>query len=67
MENTVAYENDLNMKDTELRLGLPGTEENENEKALSVKVSNKRSLVETSKDSASGSKTSESDAAPPSK
>ncbi|CAL5208164.1 unnamed protein product [Lathyrus oleraceus] len=67
MENSVAYESDLNMKDTELRLGLPGTEENENEKALSVKVSNKRSLVETSKDSATGSKTSESDAAPPSK
>lgn len=65
MENSVAYVNDLNMKDTELRLGLPGTEENENEKTLSVKVSNKRSLVETSKDSASGSKTS--DAAPPSK
>lgn len=61
MENSVAYENDLNMKATELRLGLPGTEQNEEQTA---KISNKRPLTETSKDS--GSKTSD-DAAPPSK
>jgi auxin-responsive protein IAA len=64
MENSVAYDKDLNMKDTELRLGLPGTEKIEKEETiLSAKVSNKRPLIESSKDS--GSKTS--DEAPPSK
>lgn len=65
----MAYENDLNLnlKATELRLGLPGTEEEEenDEKAVQsvVKTNNKRPLTETSKEC--GSKTS--DAAPPSK
>ncbi|CAJ2628182.1 auxin-induced protein 22b-like [Trifolium pratense] len=65
MENSVAYDKDLNMKDTELRLGLPGTEKNEKEETtLSVKVSNKRPMIESSKDN--GSKTSDEEA-PPSK
>lgn len=29
METSVAYENDLNLKATELRLGLPGSDEDE--------------------------------------
>ncbi|KAJ1411449.1 PB1 domain [Sesbania bispinosa] len=71
MEKTVAYENDLNLKATELRLGLPGTEEKE-EKTMACVKSNKRQLPETSEESVSISKAShdqqvESDAAPPAK
>ncbi|XP_004495393.1 auxin-induced protein 22B-like [Cicer arietinum] len=62
MENSVAYQTDLNLKATELRLGLPGTEET----LLSVSVkNNKRPLIETSKEC--DSKSSNTDAAPPSK
>lgn len=39
-----AYENDLNLKATELRLGLPGTEENEEQTpATAARNNNKRS------------------------
>ncbi|XP_027363508.1 auxin-induced protein 22B-like isoform X2 [Abrus precatorius] len=49
MESTVAYESDLNLKATELRLGLPGTEE----KAVPASVkTNKRPLTETSEECA---------------
>lgn len=36
MESGMAYENDLNLKATELRLGLPGTD-NETEEVASVR------------------------------
>ncbi|XP_061356732.1 auxin-induced protein 22B-like isoform X2 [Gastrolobium bilobum] len=59
MENAVTYEHDLNLKATELRLGLPGTEEKEEKKTISGVKSNKRQLPETSEES--------NDAAPPAK
>ncbi|XP_020238248.1 auxin-induced protein 22B [Cajanus cajan] len=63
METSVTYENDLNLKATELRLGLPGTEE---EKSLPAAVrTNKRPLNEPSSDQDCASKGS--DAAPPPK
>ncbi|KAJ8764576.1 hypothetical protein K2173_006448 [Erythroxylum novogranatense] len=43
MEGAAAYENDLNLKATELRLGLPGTDGNE-EQAFSTVRNNKRPL-----------------------
>nr|APR63843.1 auxin-induced protein 22D-like [Populus tomentosa] len=46
MEGGVAYENDLNLKATELRLGLPGTSCT-NEQAVSGARNNKRPLPET--------------------
>lgn len=46
MEGVVAYENDLNLKATELRLGLPGTERNQ-EQEVSCARNNKRPLPET--------------------
>ncbi|KAK7278394.1 hypothetical protein RJT34_23422 [Clitoria ternatea] len=69
MESTVAYENDLNLKATELRLGLPGTEE----KTLPAAVrANKRPLNNETSDQECGSKGSnvqhvESEVAPPAK
>ncbi|KAK4258079.1 hypothetical protein QN277_007579 [Acacia crassicarpa] len=63
MENKVAFENDLNLKDTELRLGLPGREEEEQKALVSCK-NNKRPLSEASEDCGTkGSKES----APPAK
>ncbi|KAL4296150.1 hypothetical protein GQ457_12G004260 [Hibiscus cannabinus] len=44
MESSVAYENDLNFKATELRLGLPGTTDEET--AVSSVRNNKRQLQE---------------------
>ncbi|KAK8709697.1 hypothetical protein V6N13_060706 [Hibiscus sabdariffa] len=44
MESSVAYENDLNFKATELRLGLPGTTDEET--AVSSVTNNKRPLQE---------------------
>lgn len=41
MEIKMAYENDLNLKATELRLGLPGIDECEDQ-ALSGTVGNKK-------------------------
>ncbi|XP_027363435.1 auxin-induced protein 22B-like isoform X2 [Abrus precatorius] len=71
MDSTVAYENDLNLKATELRLGLPGTEEKE-EKTVPGFRNNKRLLRETSQESVSISNAShdqhvQSGAAPPAK
>ncbi|XP_071940527.1 auxin-induced protein 22D-like [Coffea arabica] len=51
MESIVAHENDLNLKATELRLGLPGTDESEKESASCTK-NNKRSLPECAEESA---------------
>ncbi|XP_022739397.1 auxin-responsive protein IAA4-like [Durio zibethinus] len=43
MEGSVAYENDLNLEATELRLGLPGTDEREEQTVSNVR-NNKRPL-----------------------
>ncbi|OIW01567.1 hypothetical protein TanjilG_09391 [Lupinus angustifolius] len=72
MENKVGYENDLNLKATELRLGLPGTEEKEEKTIQGGVKNNKRQLPETSEESVSISKHStgqhaESHADPPAK
>ncbi|KAJ7954797.1 Auxin-responsive protein [Quillaja saponaria] len=70
MESKVAYENDLNLKATELRLGLPGTGENE-EKTLPTARNNKRTLPETSEECGSKSSSNaqhvDTDASPPAK
>lgn len=69
MESTVTYENDLNLKATELRLGLPGTEE-EKTKPACVKT-NKRPLNDSSSEESvsKGSNTQhvETETAPPAK
>lgn len=70
MESRVVFENDLNLKATELRLGLPGTED-KTVHAISIR-NNKRQVPETSQESVSISKASpdqhvESDPAPPAK
>uniref|UniRef100_A0A2P2JYR4 Auxin-responsive protein n=1 Tax=Rhizophora mucronata TaxID=61149 RepID=A0A2P2JYR4_RHIMU len=46
MEVGLAYENDLNLKATELRLGLPGTDGNEEQAASGIR-NNKRPLPES--------------------
>ncbi|KAE9612062.1 hypothetical protein Lal_00022221 [Lupinus albus] len=66
MESKVAYENDLNLKATELRLGLPGREENEQKTKFGVRT-NKRSLIETSEECGSNAPNVNNDATPPSK
>ncbi|KAF8394338.1 hypothetical protein HHK36_020546 [Tetracentron sinense] len=53
MESTVTYESDLNLKATELRLGLPGTDEYEKQTPPSVR-SNKRSLPDIIEESDTG-------------
>lgn len=61
MESSVTYETDLNLKATELRLGLPGTEE-------TVRITNKRPLTETSEETVcNAQKNVEAEAAPPAK
>ncbi|KAL3578056.1 hypothetical protein D5086_019560 [Populus alba] len=47
LKGGVAYENDLNLKATELRLGLPGTSCTNEEQAVSGARNNKRPLPET--------------------
>ncbi|XP_011030588.1 PREDICTED: auxin-induced protein 22D-like [Populus euphratica] len=47
MEGGVAYENDLNLKATELRLGLPGTSCTNEKQAVFGARNNKRPLPET--------------------
>uniref|UniRef100_A0A5B6YXV1 Auxin-responsive protein n=1 Tax=Davidia involucrata TaxID=16924 RepID=A0A5B6YXV1_DAVIN len=49
MEGGVAYEGDLNLKATELRLGLPGTEESEKRTEFNIR-SNKRASPDTVED-----------------
>lgn len=46
----MAYENELNLKATELRLGLPGTDHESEEQALSSARNNKRPLLDTTKE-----------------
>ncbi|XAR49037.1 hypothetical protein NMG60_11032059 [Bertholletia excelsa] len=54
MESCVSYEGDLNLKATELRLGLPGTEETEKQH-VSVVRSNKRASLDKVEDGGSSS------------
>ncbi|GMI95921.1 indole-3-acetic acid inducible 4, AUXIN INDUCIBLE 2-11 [Hibiscus trionum] len=69
MERSVAYENDLNFKATELRLGLPGT--TDEEPAVSSVRNSKRPLQEDIEDEkcvANGNSESQNEpTAPPSK
>lgn len=60
----MTYDNGLNLKATELRLGLPGTEEIEIEIEIGVK-SNKRCALEM--DNASTADKDEQECAPPTK
>lgn len=50
MESKVAYENGLNLKATELRLGLPGADIESEEQAVSSARNNKRPLPDNSKE-----------------
>ncbi|XP_043697920.1 auxin-induced protein 22B-like [Telopea speciosissima] len=57
MESTVTYESDLNLKATELRLGLPGTDDSEKDKLMApaaVRI-NKRPLSGSTDESKSAS------------
>ncbi|XP_042516551.1 auxin-induced protein 22D-like [Macadamia integrifolia] len=59
MESTVTYQSDLNLKATELRLGLPGTDESEKDKPMNpapaaVRI-NKRPLTGLNDESKSSS------------
>ncbi|XP_050217021.1 auxin-responsive protein IAA4 [Mercurialis annua] len=60
MEGCVAYDNHLNLKATELRLGLPGTEMNE-EQSVSCARSNKRPLPEMTRDETATNSKSDND------
>ncbi|KAF9605948.1 hypothetical protein IFM89_021274 [Coptis chinensis] len=61
METVAKYEGDLNLKATELRLGLPGVEDFEKQKTPIVR-NNKRALVETGDDCGSNNNSDISDA-----
>ena len=52
MESSVVYEGDLNLKATELRLGLPGTDEPEKQNMSSVR-NNKRASPDMAEDGGS--------------
>ncbi|KAF8401797.1 hypothetical protein HHK36_012743 [Tetracentron sinense] len=62
MEGTVTFESDLNLKATELRLGLPGTNESEKQTPPSVR-SNKRALPDMNEESRSKNYSSVTEAA----
>lgn len=68
MEKAGIYENDLNLKATELRLGLPGTtdeHEAEQKSVSSALKSNKRSSSEMEDGGSSNNKGSDQESAPP--
>ncbi|XP_075656238.1 auxin-responsive protein IAA4 [Castanea sativa] len=72
MESKVAYENGLNLKATELRLGLPGTDIESEEQALSSSRNNKRPFPDNSKEcglkgSSDDAQHSDHETAPPAK
>ncbi|KAE8728188.1 Auxin-induced protein 22B [Hibiscus syriacus] len=70
MESSAAYENDLNLKATELRLGLPGTTDDEEETAVSSVRTYKRPLQEDTdheKCGGNGKSESQNETSPPSK
>ncbi|CAL5416279.1 unnamed protein product [Camellia sinensis] len=52
MESSVTFESDLHFKATELRLGLPGTDESEKQSLTSVR-NNKRATPDTAEDGGS--------------
>lgn len=69
----MAYESDLNLKATELRLGLPGSDEHEKQPTPRLR-SNKRASPEISEESrskgnssASNAESGDGDSAPPAK
>ncbi|XP_021290455.1 auxin-induced protein 22B-like [Herrania umbratica] len=67
MEGSVAYENDLNLKATELRLGLPGTDEREEQPASNVR-NKKRPLQDPDEEfGANGKSDAQNETAPPAK
>lgn len=63
--------NDLNLEATELRLGLPGSDEHEKQSSPSVRTSNKRASPEVAEESSSLSvsdaRNGDQDSAPPAK
>ncbi|XP_050239521.1 auxin-responsive protein IAA4 [Quercus robur] len=72
MESKVAYQNELNLKATELRLGLPGTDIESEEQALSSARNNKRPLPDNTKEcglkgSSDDAQHSDHETAPPAK
>jgi len=72
MESKVAYQNELNLKATELRLGLPGTDIESEEQALSSARNNKRPLPDNTnecglKGSSDDAQHSDHETAPPAK
>ena len=72
MESKVAYQNELNLKATELRLGLPGTDIESEEQALSCARNNKRPLPDNTKEcglkgSSDDAQHSDHETAPPAK
>ncbi|KAL2325178.1 hypothetical protein Fmac_024236 [Flemingia macrophylla] len=67
MESSVTYENDLNLKATELRLGPPGTEEEKSVPAPAAVRTHKRPLNETSEECTSKGSNAKHGAAPPPK
>ncbi|XVE65916.1 hypothetical protein DITRI_Ditri08aG0038000 [Diplodiscus trichospermus] len=67
MEGSVAYENDLNLRATELRLGLPGTDEREEQTVSNVR-NNKRPLQDADGGcGANGKSGAQNETAPPPK
>ncbi|EOY05879.1 AUX/IAA transcriptional regulator family protein [Theobroma cacao] len=67
MEGSVAYENDLNLKATELRLGLPGTDEREEQSVSNVR-NKKRPLQDADEEfGANGKSDAQNETAPPAK
>lgn len=72
MESKVAYQKELNLKATELRLGLPGTDIESEEQALSSARNNKRPLPDNTmecglKGSSDDAQHSDHETAPPAK
>ncbi|OIS98847.1 PREDICTED: auxin-responsive protein IAA4 [Nicotiana attenuata] len=66
MESLVAHQKDLNLKATELRLGLPGTEDQESEQdILSNSKNNKRALPQSAEDAEDCESKSSSDVKTP--
>ncbi|XVE81739.1 hypothetical protein DITRI_Ditri15bG0089400 [Diplodiscus trichospermus] len=67
MEGSVAYENDLNLKATELRLGLPGTEEREDETVSDVRNKKRPLQVSDEECEANGKSDAQNETAPAAK
>lgn len=63
----MGYENDLNHKDTELRLGLPGREEEQGSLVSSKNNNNKRPLSEEASENCGTKGSDSNESAPPAK